>query len=136
MSKTKHRHGFTLIELMITVAIVGILAAIALPSYQDSIRKSRRADAKSDLMGLANAQERYFTLNNQYCDGEACALTSIYTLNPQNADYYSFSTESLTATEFNLTAAPLGSQADDPCGELYLTQSGTRTTSTNADGCW
>ncbi|MFI3186333.1 MAG: prepilin-type N-terminal cleavage/methylation domain-containing protein, partial [Methylococcaceae bacterium] len=53
--------GFTLIELMVTVAIVGILAAIAYPSYQDSVRKSRRADASGALLGLANAMERHFT---------------------------------------------------------------------------
>ena len=53
--------GFTLIELMIAVAIVGILAGIAYPSYQDSVRKSRRADAQGALLGFANAMERYFT---------------------------------------------------------------------------
>ena len=58
--------GFTLIELMIAVAIVGILAGIAYPSYQDSVRKSRRADAKGALLGFANAMERYFTENNSY----------------------------------------------------------------------
>ena len=76
--------GFTLIELMITVAVVGILAAIAYPSYQDSIRKSRRADAKSALLDAAHRQERFFTENNQYtnvlvapggCTGAACGLS-------------------------------------------------------------
>ena len=58
--------GFTLVELMIAVAIVGILASIAYPSYQDSVRKSRRADAKGALLGFANAMERHFTENNSY----------------------------------------------------------------------
>ena len=60
--------GFTLIELMITVAIVGILASIAYPSYQDSVMKSRRADVKGVLLGLTNAMERRFTETNSYCD--------------------------------------------------------------------
>lgn len=75
--------GFTLIELMIAVAVVGILAAIAYPSYMDSIRKARRADAKSALLDAVHRQERFFTENNQYtnvlvgpsgCTGSACGL--------------------------------------------------------------
>jgi type IV pilus assembly protein PilE len=61
-----HHGGFTLIELMIAVAIVGILAAIALPAYQNSIIKGRRAQGRTALLELAQAQERYFTANNQY----------------------------------------------------------------------
>ena len=64
--RVRHSPGFTLIELMITVAVVGILAAIAYPSYQDSVRKARRADAKSALLDAAQRQERFFTENNQY----------------------------------------------------------------------
>jgi type IV pilus assembly protein PilE len=68
MHKYIRKKGFTLIELMVAVAIVGILAAIAIPSYQESMRKSRRADAQSALLNIANAMERYFTQNNTYCD--------------------------------------------------------------------
>lgn len=64
--RVQHSPGFTLIELMIAVAVVGILAAIAYPSYQDSVRKSRRADAKSALLDAAQRQERFYTENNQY----------------------------------------------------------------------
>lgn len=138
MINRKHQPGFTLIELMITVAIVGILAAIALPSYQNSVMKSRRGDAKSDLLGLANAMERHFTVNNTYCgaaSGGCDGTPSIYDTNPQNAAYYTFDITA-DASTFTLTAQPEGSQADDPCGTLSLTQDGRRTTSTNADGCW
>ena len=58
--------GFTLIELMIVVAIVGILAAIAYPSYTEQVRQSRRSDCEGALTGLASAMERYFTVNNTY----------------------------------------------------------------------
>ena len=58
--------GFTLIELMIVIAILGILAAIAVPAYQGSVIKSRRADAQGALTGFANAMERHFTTNNTY----------------------------------------------------------------------
>ena len=58
--------GFTLIEVVIVVAIVGILAAIAIPSYQNSVQKSRRAEAKDALMNVAARQERWFLQHNQY----------------------------------------------------------------------
>ncbi len=59
-------HGFTLIELMITVAIIAILASIALPAYQDSVTKARRTDAQGALLGLANAMERHFISNSSF----------------------------------------------------------------------
>lgn len=62
----KKQKGFTLIEVMIVVVIVAILAAVAIPSYQDSVRKTRRADAKEALMRIAALQERYFFTNNNY----------------------------------------------------------------------
>ncbi len=66
MVNLKKSQGFTLIELMITVAIIGILAAIAYPSYQDSIRKSRRAEGRTAMMQVLQQQERYMTQNNSY----------------------------------------------------------------------
>lgn len=62
----RHARGFTLIELMIVVAIVGILAAIAYPAYTDSVRKGRRAEARAALMNLLQQQERYMTQNSSY----------------------------------------------------------------------
>ncbi|QQZ30110.1 type IV pilin protein [Thiothrix subterranea] len=66
MTTIKHHQGFTLIELMITVAIVGILAAIAYPSYTAQVQKSRRADAQIALQEIAQRQEAYFLRNSSY----------------------------------------------------------------------
>ena len=63
--------GFTLLEVIVAVAIVAILAAIAYPSYQSSVRKSRRADAEGALVGLSNAMERQFTVNSTYAGNAA-----------------------------------------------------------------
>lgn len=68
MSNIKHFQGFTLIEVMITVAIVGILAAIALPSYNSAVLKGRRAQARTELVSLLQQQERYSTQRNTYLD--------------------------------------------------------------------
>ena len=127
MNKQK---GFSLIELMITVAIVGILASIAYPSYQDSVMKSRRADAKGALLGLANTMERNFTTSNSYVG-----------VTPTNTDYYTI-TITATASSYTLSAAPAGAQANDNCGTLMLTHTGVKCPSDNSTcashtaGCW
>ena len=157
----KKSDGFTLIELLIAVAIVGILASIAVPSYQDSVRKSRRADAKGALMGFANAMERHFTENNNYCDvgggggGDTCpAGVGDSTVNdtgspPINgvfssvspvdggAVYYNLTISAASETSFTLSATPTGAQTGDKCGTLTLQSTGVRgvSSSTVAD-CW
>ena len=114
-------HGFTLIELMIVVVVIGILAAIAIPSYQQYVEKTRRADAQSGLLQAAQALERCFTRTNTYDD---CGVV------PTNSpdDFYSivFSESQPTATTFRLEARRRGAQADDPCGTFTLDQRGNR----------
>ncbi len=73
----KKSFGFTLLELMIVVAVIGIIATFAYPSYQESIKKSRRADAKGALMAFAGAMEKRFTLTNNYCDAGGADGTSV-----------------------------------------------------------
>lgn len=119
------QRGFTLIELMITVAIIAIIAAIAYPSYQESVKRTRRAVAKADLMELANFMERKFTENNTYA---SVALPSLGT------EHYtvSFSSEQPTATTYVIQAAPTGVQASDSCGTLTISNTGATTPSS----CW
>ncbi len=146
----KKSTGFTLIELMITVAIIGILASIAYPSYQDSVRKSRRADAKGVLLGLTNAMERRFTEKNSYCDAalatggtavtgcgtatEDTGTPSIYTIPPETTSFYTVTISAATASSYTLSAVPAGAQTNDTCGTLTITQTGAKTPTTA--GCW
>ncbi|MCQ8105215.1 type IV pilin protein [Methylomonas sp. SURF-2] len=139
----KSSKGFTLIELMITVAVIGILAGIAYPSYQDSVMKSRRRDAQGALVGLANAMERHFTETNSYAgSADANDRPTIFAIQSPvdggTAAYELFIT-SVTATTFTLEASPTGAQANDRCGNLTLTNTGARGfdgANGNTEDCW
>lgn len=129
--------GFTLIELMIAVGIVAILAAIAVPNYQDSVRKSRRGQAKADLVEAAQFAERYRTVNGTYNplaigDGE----NQIREYSPKKGTaYYTIALAAKSDTTFKLTATPIasGPQAKDRCGVLSIDQSGVKKHSKGTD---
>ncbi len=125
--KINRHNGFTLIELMIVIAIIGILTAIAFPSYQNYLKQSRRADAKGALMGLANAMERHFTETNSY---EKAAVSNantgkprIYsTTSPIDGDiaYYDLGITTATQTTYTIRATPISSSAQKDDGFLEL----------------
>ena len=124
--------GFTLIELMIVIVIVGILASIVVPSYMDSIKKGKRADAQGVLMNAANNMERFFTSNGNY-SGAAAGTTFINQAPTTGTAIYNVSVEP-TASSYVLTAAPVdpGSMAGD--GSFTLSSTGARTW--GANNCW
>ncbi|OUM03885.1 type IV pilin protein [Variovorax sp. JS1663] len=101
-SKQQPSRGFTLIELMIVVAVVALLAAIAYPAYTDSVRKGRRAQARTALMELLQQQERYMTQNNTYLAFSNASGTT----NPANAStvFKVFAGDSSTAPPYWLSA--------------------------------
>ncbi|QTD47446.1 type IV pilin protein [Ottowia testudinis] len=128
--------GFTLIELMIVVAVVGILSAIAYPSYQEYIRRGHRAEAKSALLQANQWMERAATAQGTYPTG---ALPAGLTTVP--GDRYTISASSADGAAFTLTATPKGSQVGDRCGNFTLTNTGLRgangaTTGTIVTDCW
>lgn len=132
MNKQK---GFTLIELMIVVAIIAILAAVAYPSYQDSVTKARRSDAKADLVTLANFMERYFSENYQYNQSNATPPVAVTLPAGVASDFYDYDFASLGANTFTLQAAPTGAQATaDACGTLTLDHTGVKLALIT--GCW
>lgn len=125
-SFSRKRNGFTLIELMITVAVIAILASIAYPSYQQYIVRSKRSAAQAQMMDIANRQQQFLLANRNYATKDALTASG-YTLPPEVAANYGYT---ITLPEgdvpsFLLTFRPTGSQAGD--GDLTLDNQGVKT---------
>lgn len=136
----KQRLGFTLIELMIVVAIVGLLAAIAYPSYQDSVRKGRRAEAITALYGIQLAQEKWRANNTAYTGTLGTGGLGLPAMSPATGTaYYDLALSNVTATGFTATATArtTGGQNSDTaggvsCTPLTLNQNGP----SGQNACW
>lgn len=139
MLKYSLHRGFTLIEIMIAVAIVGILAAIAYPSYQQHVLKSWRTNAASCLLELANRMERRYTGSSSY---EGAEPESECITEGSMGDRYSFGYlegATLDRTNFTIRAEPTGVQTNDKCGTLTINQWGQKGVvggSETAESCW
>ena len=127
--------GFTLIELVVAVGIVGLLAAIAIPSYQDSVLKSRRKAAAACVVEQAVFMERYYTTNLVYT-GAALPAGGCRT---DLAAFYVFALNGVPdATTYAITATPTAAQADTLCGTIGINQAGQKseTGTGTANECW
>ncbi|MBF0219989.1 MAG: prepilin-type N-terminal cleavage/methylation domain-containing protein [Gammaproteobacteria bacterium] len=141
----QHKSGFTLVELMVVIAIAGILAAVAIPSYNSYITKSRRADAHATLMDLQAKQEKYRANNPTYAGTAQMAAAGIAATSADG--YYAVTVSGVnTAVSYEGRATALGSQLanDTDCRILIVNQNGDKWSINSASGvatttntpCW
>lgn len=136
----KVHQGFTLIEVMIVVAIIGILTSIALPSYTDYIRRGHRTEGRAGLLQMAQWMERAATANGVYPTATDNGAAVTAALASVKAARYTFTLAS-TASTFTVTATATGAQAVDKCGNYTLNHAGVRgakgvTTGDLVTECW
>jgi type IV pilus assembly protein PilE len=139
--------GFTLIELMITVAVVAILAAIAYPAYLSQVMTSRRAVASACLLETAQWMERNYTTTLNYTQSPAISASTLSdgddlnAITPCPSDarvFYDITIKDVDSNAYTLSAKPKAgtNQANDTCGELTIDQAGTKTAEDTTDKCW
>lgn len=134
----KQNMGFTLIEVLITIAILGILTAIVIPSHNHTTTKSRRTDAKIALLESASALEKCYVINNQFNHSSCNSYPSSGSSVVYSAEgHYKVVATNLTDTSFTLTATPADNspqQNDSHCASFSITSTGEKT-ATSPD-CW
>lgn len=133
--RVRQQRGFTLLELMIVVVVLGIIAAIAYPSYQEHVKKSRRANAQAALMELAQFMERRYTTTGSYGDDDDNDVELPFDQSPREGGeaFYDLQLDS-EPTTYTLKAVPVNAMEGDDCGTMTLTHTGAR--SADQGGCW
>lgn len=136
-----HQRGFTLIEILIVLAIIGLLVGIALPAYQGSVLRSGRAEAKNELLQVASDQERFFSSNNTYSTDPIPLDGTVDTTRVTQNSLYSIAVAACAGGAitncFVATATAQNTQTDDDCTTLTFSSTGVRgATGASTDECW
>jgi type IV pilus assembly protein PilE len=132
--------GFTLIEAMVVVGIIGLIAAIGYPSYRDQVIKSRRAEGMGALLELADRMERHYSDVGTYKQADDSDTTVDDVFPSFSSDYYTLTIDSQDNISFKVSAAPKAgsSQTKDKCGTFSLTSQGVKSVSASGmqEQCW
>ena len=131
------QRGVTLLELLIVIVVIGILVAVAYPSYTQQVQRTKRAECAGGLVQMASAMERDLSQNNTYSDivggglfTDACPIDG-------GTATYDLTVQAFTASTYTLRATPVGGQVNDACGWLQLTNTGLKTAQNGTvDTCW
>ena len=144
LPRKKLERGFTLPEVMIVVVILGLLTAVALPSYLESVKAARRNEAKLKLMENVQFMDAFMTINKKYdVDNAGTAVALPILVSPAGAtgaqiDYNISFADATTSGTFRIQAVPVNRMAGDKCGTLTINHAGTRTVSgtLSVAECW
>jgi type IV pilus assembly protein PilE len=126
----KYNRGFTLMELMIVVAIIGLLAAVGYPAYTNAVKKGQRADAIDSLLTLASSMEEYYMVNDTYKNATIANTIGSAT---SSEGYYTVSIN--TQDDFYYKVKAVAVNGDTDCGDLFLDSTGKKSSSIGS-GCW
>ncbi len=130
----RSQQAFTLIEMMIVVAIIGILAAVAYPNYTNYVRESRREEAKRVLVEAAQSLESFYAVNLNYQGAIDGNTLRFYAPDNGFTPFYQLTVENAGQRTYRLVATPIGAQVDDRCGILTFDSTQTRTPA--IQNCW
>lgn len=127
--------GFSLIELMVVMVIIGILSAVAIPSYRKNVQSTQRATAKAIMAETTQYMERYYTTNNTYVSGTLSSAVSPKGATGTSIAYNISFTATPTASAYTVQAVPVNGQSSDSCGTLSLSSTGAQS-ATGTGSCW
>jgi type IV pilus assembly protein PilE len=134
-ARLRRARGFSLVELMVVLVIIGVLSAVAIPSYRKNVQSTQRAAAKAIMAETTQYMERYYTTNNSYVGGTLSSAVSPKGATGTSIAYNISFTATPTASAYTVQAVPANGQSSDSCGTLSLASTGAQS-ATGTGSCW